>query len=198
MIEIAVDVLKFVGPLLVAIYRRGLEGQSQKELAQSLNKSEPWVSRRVQVAVEQGLLKVTEKDVWGWHRIYSTYAKWKVNSVWLTEKGRDVAETLVQLDPIIELCPRCRNGIDVTGYSGIIACPYCAYEFNVEGVEPQRPLTGMPWWAYFISFLMGIFCAALDTKNRWRGFGIGTAMSTTVTALLDGYLRLSSGYYIMA
>jgi len=144
--QIATEVLKLVGSLLISVYKRGLEGKTQKELAQALNRDESWVSRRVREAEKHDLVQVTQEERWGWHYTYRTYAKWKVHVIKLTEKGRKVAETLLHLDPIIELCPRCRKGIDVTGYSGVIACPHCAYEFNVEGVEPPRPPTEVPLW----------------------------------------------------
>ena len=187
MIEIAVETLKYVGPLILAIFRRGLEGKSQKEIAQALNRDETWVSRRVQKSVEHGLVEVEEEERWGWHYTYGTYAKWRANVIKLTEKGREVAKTLLYLDPVIEECPRCKGMIDVTGYSGIIRCPYCGYNFFVEGVEPPCSPAKVPWWIYLLFFFGGgFFGAILDGKNRWRGFGVGAAISTTLTALMDG------------
>jgi DNA-binding Lrp family transcriptional regulator len=138
MIEIASETLKYTGPLILAIFKRGLEGKSQKETAKAVNRDETWVSRRVQKSVEYGLMKVEEEERWGWHRTYGTNARWKVNVIKLTEKGREVAKTLLYLDPVIEKCQRCGMAIDVTGYSGLIACPFCSHKFYVEGIEPQE------------------------------------------------------------
>lgn len=193
MLDIATKILDYVGPLIVAIERRKLEGKSQKEIAMAINRDEVWVSRRVQKALEHGLLEVRKEDRWGWHYTYRTFAKWEVNTVWLTSKGQEVAKTILNLDPIIEWCPSCGGGIDITGYSGVVACPYCGYKLYVEGIEPPRTLNNVPWWVYPIAALGGgSFGAVLDNENRWRGFGIGAAILSIIIALIDGCLRLLS------
>lgn len=135
MIEPALDVLRYVGPLLVAIKRQSLEGRSQKEIAKAINRGAAWVSRRVQIALFHNLVKVEKELHGGWGG--PGWNGWRVNSVYLTEKGHEAVATILNLDPISTSCPTCGRSIDVTGYSGLIACPFCNHDFHVEGIDPQ-------------------------------------------------------------
>lgn len=190
MIEIAAEVLKYTGPLILAIFKRALEGKSQKEIAQAVNRDEAWVSRRVQEAVKYDLIEVRDEERWGRHHTYGTYAKWKVNVIRLKEKGREVAKTLLYLDPIIERCLRCGIAIDVTGYSGYISCPSCGHVFHVEGIEPPSIARALPWWAYPLAAFLGLLGGAVvDGENRWRGAACGTGALTAITAITDFCLR---------
>lgn len=135
MIQIAAGTLKYTGPLLVAIFKQKLEGRSQKEIAQRVNRDEAWVSRRVQEAQKHELVKVEEEERWGWHPTYGTHAKWKVYTVRLTKKGLDAVKTLLNLDPVVKQCPHCRTLLDATGYSGLVKCSVCGHGLYVEGIE---------------------------------------------------------------
>jgi len=139
MIKLATKILENVGPLLVAVEKQGLEGKSQKEIAEAINRSEAWVSRRVQVATEHDLIEIKEIDQWGQHKSYDTWAKWKANTIHMKEKGKKAVETILALDPILAQCPSCNEIIDVIGYSGNVECPFCGSIFQVEGIEPPSP-----------------------------------------------------------
>ena len=174
----------------MAIEKRKLEGKSQKEIAELINRDEAWVSRRVEEATKNDLIEVRVEYRWGWHHTYGTNAKCEVKAIWLKEKGREAVKTLLNLDPIIQPCPRCKGPIDITGYSGLISCPRCGHAFPVEGIEPPQPLREVPWWVHLISlFVGGAVGAILDNKNRWRGFVLGAGVTTTTTAVVDGIIR---------
>jgi len=175
MIKPALDVLMYVGPLLVAIKIQSLEGRSQKEIAEAINRSEPWVSRRVGRALPHNLVEVRkelrrERGSPGWDG-------WPVNTIYLTEEGYEAVKTILSLDPIIKRCPSCGGGVDVTGYSGLIACPFCNHELHVEGIEPQFYL--VPGIGSAIDAFINTFISEMEDHRPGRtgifGFPLGPA-----------------------
>jgi hypothetical protein len=56
--------------------------------------------------------------------------------------------------------------------------------------DDDNSTTGVPWWTYLLSLLGGgLFGAALDNEDRWRGAAVGAIVPTVITAAADGILR---------
>lgn len=190
LIGVATEILKLTGPLLVAIKRQGLEGKCQKEIAEAINRDEVWVSRRIQKAYEHKLVEIRESYRWGWHYTYGTFAKWKVKTIFLTDKGHEAVNIILHLDPLIQQCPSCNGLIDITGFSGFIRCPYCTFVQYVEGIEPPEWPTKVPPWIYLLTILVcGILGAYVDRKNPWRGFSVGATVPTMLIAIIDAIVK---------
>ncbi len=81
MIEISVEVLANVAPLLLAL-KEGHEGKSQKEIAEAMNMSEAWLSRRVWEALQHDLVRIVEtthsRVV---HGVREGWATWREHTV---------------------------------------------------------------------------------------------------------------------